>query len=322
MAIERIPTPKNKISKGNCMKRNKSKMNVTEAIPAKSKKRHSILAVILIALFLMFGGSFFGGLLMILLQVIFSNQSSDVQFVISTYFLFIGIDIFVLAYCALCEKDILKSMCSAKKGGLSGNTGNMFLGGLILGFVSNGFCVLVAWINKDLTFDYNVFSPVYFLFALTNVLIQAGAEELLSRGYMQGALMERYSFKTAVIVNGLFFGLMHLPNDGVTVLSIVNTTIYGIVMSMITYYFHSLWFSIAHHTAWNFTQNFIFGLPNSGLAAEKAIFKLTGSRHSIIYNSKFGVEGGIVIFILGLISIIAILIWSKKNTNACQENNT
>lgn len=302
------------------MKRNKSKMNMPESTSGKPIKRHSILAVVIIALFLMFGGSFFGGILMLLLRLIFPNQSSDVQFVISTYFLFIGIDIFVLAYCVLCEKDILKSMRSAKHGGLRGNTSKMFWGGLILGFVSNGFCILIAWINKDLTFDYNVFSPAFFLFAFTNVLIQAGAEELLSRGYMQGALMERYSFRTAVIVNGLFFGLMHLPNDGVTILSIVNTTVYGIVMSMITYYFHSLWFSIAHHTAWNFTQNFIFGLPNSGLAAEKAIFKLTGSRHSIIYNSQFGVEGGIVIFILGLITIIAIFFWSKKNTNAYQEN--
>lgn len=296
------------------MKIYKTETTEPVSIPNKAKKRHSIPAVVFIALFLMFVGSFFGGILMILLQLIFPNQSSAVQFVISTYFLFIGIDIFVLAYCALCEKDILRSMCSAKRGGLRGNTCKMFFWGLVLGFASNGFCILVAWLNKDLTFDINIFSPTYFLFALMNVLIQAGAEELLSRGYMQGALMERYSFRTAIIVNALFFGIMHLPNEGVTVLSIVNTTIYGIVMSMITYYCQSLWFSIAHHTAWNFTQNFIFGLPNSGLPAEKAVLKLTSSRHSIIYNSQFGVEGGIVIFIMGLVTVVAILIWSNKKS--------
>ena len=49
------------------------------------------------------------------------------------------------------------------------------------------------------------------------------------------------------------------------------------------------------HTAWNFTQNFLFGLPNSGLVSEASVFGLdaASAQDSLFYNVAFGVEGAI-----------------------------
>lgn len=291
---------------------NKSVTKNDAAASAKQKKRHSILSVVLTALVVMLIGSLLGGIISVFVQTANPDQSDAFTFVMNSYFPFTGLVIVLLGYCAVKEKQIFRSMCGAGKGGLQGNTFRMLGLGLILGFASNGFCILIAWLHKDLTFTLGDVSPAFFLFAFANVLVQSGAEELLSRGYIQGAITERYNYKTAIIVNGLFFGLMHIPNEGVTTLSVVNVTLYGVVMSLVTYHFRSLWFCIAHHTAWNFTQNFIFGLPNSGLVTEESLLELTGSSQSLFYNTQFGIEGGIGFCVLGLASIAAILNHSSE----------
>ena len=64
------------------------------------------------------------------------------------------------------------------------------------------------------------------------------------------------------------------------------------------------------HTAWNFTQNFLFGLPNSGLVSEASIWGLdaASARDSLVYNVAFGVEGAVPAVIadalLGIICLV------------------
>lgn len=289
-------------------RKNKGISNGTQV----KKKRHAILAVVAISGLMLFFGPFLGAVFMLLLGNAFPNQSPAVRFVMNSYFPFIGLVIVVLLYCALWEKDIFKTMRGAGRGGMSGNNRKMLALGLVLGFGANGFCILLAWMRGSLTFSAGNSDLPYLLFAFVNVFVQSGGEEILSRGYMQGVLQKRYGIKTAILVNGLFFGLMHLANPGITVLSCVNTTLYGISMSVVLYYYNSLWFCIAHHTAWNFTQNFLFGLPNSGLAAEKSVLQLTDSSHSLFYDAQFGIEGGFVITVIAVVSIAAIVMKNRK----------
>lgn len=304
------------------MKNNIDNAVDSNTVPKQKLKRHSIISVLLISEILLFIGPFTGAIFMLLLEQLFPNQSDEVKFVMNSYFPFVGLVILLLLFCHFWEKDILKTMFSQKNGGLQGNNKKMFLLGLLLGFGSNGICILVAWLNHDVTFIVGSFTVPYLLFAFVNVLIQSGAEEMLSRGYIQSSLQERYGIAVAIIINGLFFGLMHLANPGITVLSCINILLYGVVMSMVTFYFKSLWFCVAHHTAWNFTQNFVFGLPNSGLAAEKSFFQLAKSNHSIVYDGQFGVEGGIVVCLISVFSITILLTCFKKRERQILEEIT
>lgn len=276
------------------------------------KKRHFFLLVPIIAYLLLTVGGILGAIPVVLVQY-FSvfNFSDGVNFILDWYMPFIGIVLMVCLYCALFEKDIMRSMRYAKHGGTTGNTGKMFLFGILFGFGTNAACILAAWLAGDIRLAVGQFDLPFLAFSFLIVLIQSGAEEILSRGYMQKALQERYGIVTAIAINSIFFGAMHLGNDGFTVFSFLNITMYGIALSLVAYYFDSLWFCIAMHTAWNFTQNLLFGLPNSGLVSESSFLYLTESHNSLIYDATFGVEGGIVVLLIEVIWIVA-MIWYKK----------
>lgn len=290
----------------------------------KPKKRHFSLLVVLFSLLLMFGGSLLFVVPLAIITILFPQMDPAVTNVLTSYTPFLGVVIVTLLFCLLFERDIFKSMLWPKVGGSRGNTLKMFLLGLLAGFLSNGLCVLAAWLKGDVSFAPGRLSVPFLLFAFVNVMIQSSAEELFSRGYMQGALQERYGIITAVLVNGLFFGLLHLPNPGITVLSFMNISLYGIIMSLVAYYFKSLWFCMAYHTAWNFTQNYIFGLPNSGLPAQGAALQAVDAKSSIIYDATFGVEGGIVFCVLGVIAAVAMILWFRKKpaTPKAQTNHS
>lgn len=80
-------------------------------------------------------------------------------------------------------------------------------------------------------------------------------------------------------------------NSGVTALSVLNIFLVGLLFSMCVYYFDSFWMVAAIHTSWNFTQNILLGLPNSGNVVPFSIFKLEGAADSLAYNVGFGIEG-------------------------------
>ena len=60
------------------------------------------------------------------------------------------------------------------------------------------------------------------------------------------------------------------------------------------------------HTAWNYTQSLLLGLPNSGIVSEKALLHLDAASDSLFYSSAFGLEGGITAVILQL-ALIAVM---------------
>ena len=95
----------------------------------------------------------------------------------------------------------------------------------------------------------------------------------------------------ALVGNPALFAVLHLMNRGVTALSVLNIFLVGLLFSMCVYYFNSFWMVAAIHTSWNFTQNILLGLPNSGNVAPFSIFKLEGAVDSLAYNVGFGIEG-------------------------------
>ena len=277
------------------------------------KKRHFVLIVLILALALFLGGQIIGELMMIPLNLMISD--AGIRFLLM-YLSFIGIDIAILVYCVLAERDIFRSFLAARQGGGRGNTLGQFALGLLIGFLMNGVCILVAWLHGDLHFGVDVFRPLYLLAALLCVLIQSGAEELVTRGYMLSALRKRYSVWLAVVLNSVFFAALHLLNPGVTVLAIQNILAIGVALSLIVVHLDSLWMAIAIHTAWNFTQNFLFGLPNSGAVSECSFLYLDAASSSVMYDAVFGVEGALPSVIVIALLAVAVVLYAKRKKPA------
>ena len=275
------------------------------------EKRHFIRAVIVIALALLYGGMMLGNLPMSLIRHLFPNMDGSSVFLLQ-YLSFIGIDILVLVYCALFEKDIFRSFLHPRQGGSPGNTGKSFALGLLIGFGMNAFCILLAWLHGDLHFYAGSFRVLYMLCALVCVCIQSGAEELITRGYMMGALRKRYPVWVAIAGNALFFGALHLASPGITVLSFLNIVLVAVALSLVMFYFGSIWLCIAVHTAWNYTQNFLFGLPNSGIVSEGSFLHLDAARDSIFYDAAFGIEGSLSAVLVLAVFAVCVVLYAKK----------
>ena len=119
----------------------------------------------------------------------------------------------------------------------------------------------------------------------------------------------------AIIVNAAAFGFLHIFNNGVSVLAIIGITITGISYSLVMWYTGSIWAPIGIHTMWNFTQNFLFGLPNSGLVSEVSVFHLDAANgtSNLIYDFGFGVEAALPALFADTLLGLIVLFLAKRD---------
>ena len=211
------------------------------------------------------------------------------------YFNFIGIWIVLCLYMAIVPKNrpILKAIGTAPKG----NNILFLVIGLLIGFGTNMICAIGAMLHKDISISFDSLPVVELLLLFCAVFVQSSAEELLCRGFMYQKLRKGYKNPwVAIILNAVFFGALHLGNPGVGFLAILDIVATGIFFSLMVYYTDSIWCAMAAHAAWNYTQNIILGLPNSGIVSPFSIFKLdaAAATSSFAYNVDFGLEGTIL----------------------------
>lgn len=234
---------------------------------------------------------------------------SDVWITGADYLIFVGIWALTLIWigCIRKNRPILSAIGPASKGN---NWRNLLLGTLI-GFGMNGFCILIAWLHKDIALYFNSANLGALLYLYLVVLLQSSAEELVCRGFLYQKLLKSYQKPAvAIIGNSLLFGMLHLTNPGVTVLSFLNIVIVGVLFSLMVYYMDSLWCAFTAHAAWNFTQAILFGLPNSGMVSPYSVFRLDAGRavNSFAYNVGFGIEGTVLADLVLFVAVVVFLV--------------
>ena len=285
------------------------------------RKWYDTLGVLYVQTALLFiFGQLVGDLLIVLLGAGISRLSesfaaSDAWGMAQLYLAFIGIWVLMLLRIRLSKKD--RSILTAVGPKARGNNGKMLLVGAAIGFGLNAFCILIAWLHKDIVLYFDSFRPIALVGLFIAVFIQSSAEELACRGFLYQKLLRSYrNPAVAIIGNSLFFGILHLLNDGVTVLSIVNIVVVALFFSLIVYYTDSLWCAFMAHAVWNYTQNIIFGLPNSGIVSSFSVFKLDASTamNSFAYNVGFGIEGTVVADVVLILATAAVYLWGSRRT--------
>ena len=122
----------------------------------KKKKRHFIVWVLLIAFALMLLGQLLGEMMCAPFNRLFPDMPGRWAFSLM-YLSFIGIVLLVLIYVALADKELKPIFRSARRGGIRGNTLRNFGLGVLIGFLMNGACILVAWLHGDLHFSVGRF---------------------------------------------------------------------------------------------------------------------------------------------------------------------
>lgn len=246
-------------------------------------------------------------------QMIPSIAATDAWRTSNLYLRFVGIWVVTLLLLALIpyNRPMLKAL--GKK--LKGNTLKMFGVGLAIGLGMNLLCALIAMVNGDIALTFHSFRPVSFLLIFVAVLIQSAAEELLCRVYMYQRLL-RFGCKpiVAAVINASFFAIVHLGNPGVTPISVVSLLLSGMLLSAMVVYMDSPWAAMACHAGWNFCQNILLGLPNSGTVVPYSVFKLdaAAATDSFAYSVSFGLEGAMTACIIHVVAIGLIVWWGTR----------
>ena len=287
---------------------------MTEPNTEKKKRKFSLLdnliVIPIIGYLLIVLGQTLGGVLVgILAGLLPGVFSTDAGITSQLYLGFLGVWIVTLLVFALIPRNrpMLKALGTKTKG----NTPKMFAVGLGIGLGMNLLCALIAMINGDIALTFHSFRPVSFLLLFIAVLIQSAAEELICRVFIYQRLVRRYGKPLmAAVVNAAFFAMIHLSNPGVTGMAIANIFIYGLLFSAMVVYMDSPWAAMAAHAGWNFCQNILLGLPNSGMVLPYSVFKLdaAAASDSFAYSVSFGLEGTITACVT-LFAVTGVIVW-------------
>ena len=199
----------------------------------------------------------------------------------------------------------------------SGNNATYLAIGFGIGFLLNVACAVIAVLHGDFSLEFVKFNffPVIMLFIA--VFIQSSAEEVLCRGFMYQKILKKTQKPwLGIMVNSIFFAMLHLFNDGMSLLGFYDMVITAVFFSLIVYYFDSLWMAMGVHTTWNFTQSILLGLPNSGESFPYSIFALDGSsvNGSFAYDVTFGLEGTPLSAIIMTICCLVLIVGNRVKT--------
>lgn len=225
----------------------------------------------------------------------------------------------IFAYCRFIEKRRLSTMGFRKKTFLP-----EYLVGMIVGTVMFSLAVGICLIFGALNFEGAVQNIKWGIIGLYFVgfLIQGMSEEVTFRGYFMVSLSRRSHMAAAVALSSIAFGCAHLGNPGVTVLAVVNISLFGLFEALYILKRGNIWGVCGIHSLWNFVQGNFYGISVSGIIDPDSVIKMTPvDSKPLINGGDFGLEGGLAVTIVLIISIIAILLTKTKASEIFDEEN-
>ncbi len=184
--------------------------------------------------------------------------------------------------------------------------------GILLGATLQSLTIFVIYIKGG----YTVLSinPILFILPpLTMAFTSAIFEEILFRGILFRIIEEKLGSYLALLISALIFGALHIANPNSSISAGIGLAIQaGLLLAAAYIYSRNLWFPIAIHFAWNFTQSAIFGANVSGNTISKTLItsKIEGAEW--FTGGQFGPEGSIQATLFCLIATIILLILSYR----------
>lgn len=188
--------------------------------------------------------------------------------------------------------------------------------GAATGFVLMLICISAAWLHGDIVIaPGSVQGKGIGIFALAflAVFIQASTEEIESRAFLFGRMKGvGVPAVVAVPVSAFFFSYIHAANPGFGLLPLISIFVVGVLYALSYHYFGNIWFTCAAHAVWNFTQDFVFGLPDSGKPAAVSVMNTLVQGKSFFYDRDFGIEGSGMAILVNLLACGVVFLIGRK----------
>ena len=193
--------------------------------------------------------------------------------------------------------------------------------GLVIGFIYMTLVVSTIDALGYADLSWSDFSWPLQWQAIMMFLAVAVGEEMIFRGVIFRMIDERWNTTVALIISALFFGFIHLPNDGATWWSSLAIAIEaGLMLAAAYKWSGTLWLPIGIHWAWNYVQGNIYGFAVSGTNAGDSILVTTTNGPDIITGGAFGPEASIIAVIYGIL-ITIILLTNRYRRPSGSKNN-
>lgn len=137
-----------------------------------------------------------------------------------------------------------------------------------------------------------VLDALSFLFAV------ALFEEVMFRGYLLYTLADGVGFWPATVVMSLIFALAHVHNPGEARLGIVAVFAFGIMLAFSLWRTGSLLWAIGFHFMWDYSETFLYGVPDSGFVSPEHLLSANIVGPAWITGGSVGPEGSWFIFLV------------------------
>ncbi len=125
------------------------------------------------------------------------------------------------------------------------------------------------------------------------LLFGSVGEELVFHGYAFQHLVRHMGEFATVLPVGILFGLMHLGNQNVTLLAVVNTIAWGVLLGCAYLRTRALWLPIGMHFGWNVAMPFL-GVNLSGFTIAVTGYELHWRTGVLWGGGAYGLEGGLL----------------------------
>lgn len=161
----------------------------------------------------------------------------------------------------------------------------------------------LAWFERMPGMEFHWYN---FLFVSVVLLFGAVGEEMMFRGYAFQVLVGVLGPAATILPFGVIFGLAHAMNLNVSVLALINTALWGILLCIAFLRSGDLWLPIGLHFGWNWVLP-LFGVNLSGFTMAVTGYSMHWRIGSLWSGGDYGPEGGI--FTTVVVILLVLLIW-------------
>ena len=151
------------------------------------------------------------------------------------------------------------------------------------------------------------------IYGLISFVFVGFGEEILSRGYIMSVLKQTRSKWVVLVGPALIFAMLHLANNGISVLAFINLFLVGLLFAYMFMKSKNIWMPIGYHITWNYFQGYIWGFGVSGNDVQ-GLYKIKNVSDNIINGGAFGPEGGLMVTIIICLTF-GFVYWYYKDEN-------
>jgi len=147
-------------------------------------------------------------------------------------------------------------------------------------------------------------------------------EEFLMRGYALYTLTTGMGFWPSAVLLSVVFGAGHLRNPGESWAGGLSAALIGLFFCFTVRRTGDLWFAIGVHAMWDYSQSFLYSVPDSGAMVEGHLLNSSFHGPAWLTGGSVGPEGSALVFVvIGVMFVIFNRLYPKARFPSLVRNS-